>query len=69
MRSINLIKYFLLFVFVLVLVISIPIALYISNVGDGFSSISKNWGYFGSYLSGTVSSIISPLSLLAIALR
>lgn len=66
MLSNNLPKYFVIFVIVFIILVSIPITLYIINVGDGFSSISKNWGDFGSYLSGTVSSIISPLSLLAV---
>jgi hypothetical protein len=52
--------------FILACVVFVPVAFYINNVGEGFSSISKNWGDFGSYLSGTISSIISPLSLIAI---
>ncbi|MDH5924445.1 hypothetical protein L8R85_26045, partial [Vibrio splendidus] len=52
----------------LLAVIVAPIGLYISNMGKGLSSVSENWGDFGSYLGGTISSITGSFSLLIIAI-
>ncbi|EGR1752265.1 hypothetical protein P3589_22195 [Vibrio parahaemolyticus] len=60
-------KYFWFAVILVVAMVVIPMVFYVDNVGDGLSSISKNWGDFGSYMSGTVSSIIGSVSLAAIA--
>ncbi|EGR0905740.1 hypothetical protein EIB97_23940 [Vibrio parahaemolyticus] len=48
--------------------ILIPIVLYIIKMGNGLSSVSDNWGDFGSYLGGTISSITGSISLVIIAI-
>ncbi|PMN69178.1 hypothetical protein [Enterovibrio norvegicus] len=66
MRDRKLYKYLGLMLTALTIIIVLPIIFYIHNVSEELSSTSEHWGNFGSYLSGTISSIVGSLSLLAI---
>lgn len=48
----------------IILVVVIPLALYLSKFNNGLSSNSQDWGAFGSYLSGIYSPIFSLISVI-----
>ncbi|MFJ5399267.1 hypothetical protein [Pectobacterium sp. CHL-2024] len=47
-------------------ILAVPIILYVLNMSGEFSQKNDDWGYFGSYIGGVYSVILSFLSLIAI---
>ena len=50
----------------LLLLISIPLGIYFYNFHGGFSSNQADWSSFGSFLSGTIGTILSTCSIIAL---
>ncbi|MFM2595542.1 hypothetical protein AAFX19_22315 [Vibrio harveyi] len=52
----------------LIFAVATTIYFYAANVENGLSSIPENWGHFGSYIGGTISSIGTTITLWFMAL-
>lgn len=54
------------FIVLVVLIVAVPVGFYFTNFTGGLSPLSSDWANFGSYLSGTLGSILSTASVIAL---